>query len=102
MKLANSLGAALLLSLTACASEAPQSASRVEIDAATGSLADCLGRAAEQLDDGKSDAATVGLAIEPICAAQFSQLVALNGRGLNQAAYDLYLVKARPHQLEIA
>ena len=77
-------------------------ASMAEIDAATTDLGNCLGRAAERLDDGQSDAATVGLAIEPVCAAQFSQLAEINGRSLNPATYNLYLEKARPHQLEFA
>jgi hypothetical protein len=54
------------------------------------------------LDDGKSDARTVGLAIEPACATQFSQVAEVNGRSLNPAAYNLYLEKVRPDQLEFA
>jgi hypothetical protein len=87
--------------LAACA-RPPAPASTAEIDAATANFGNCLGRAAEQFDDGKSDAATVGLAIEPVCATQFSQLVEVNGRSLNPAAYNLYLKKVRPHQLEFA
>src|SRR5579863_6202795 len=63
--------------LAACASP-PASASTAEIDAATTNLGNCLGRAAQQFDDGKSDAAAVGLTIEPVCATQFSQLVEVN------------------------
>ncbi|HUE63598.1 MAG TPA: hypothetical protein VMO78_04405 [Rhizomicrobium sp.] len=96
--------------LTACASppvpastaEIPARASTAEIDAATNNLGNCLGRAAEQMDDGKSDARTVGQAIEPVCATQFSHLVEVNGRSLNPAAYNLYLEKVRPDQLEFA
>jgi hypothetical protein len=88
--------------LVACASPLPPRASAAQIDAAETSLSNCLGQAAERLDDGKSDAATVGLAIEPVCAGQFYQLEALNGQGLNPAAYNLYLEKARPRALEFA
>jgi hypothetical protein len=96
--------------LTACVSppapastaEIPAPASTAEIDAATNNLGNCLGRAAEQMDDGKSDARTVGLAIEPVCATQFSHVVEVNGRSLNPAAYNLYLEKVRPDQLEFA
>ena len=102
MRTVKCLGALLFLCLTACASSAPPPASAAEIDAASGNLANCLGRAAEQLDDGKSDAATIGLAIEPLCTAQFSQLSAVIGRGLNPAAYNLYLEKNTASQLEIA
>jgi hypothetical protein len=87
--------------LAACASPTAP-ASTAEIDAATNNLGNCLGRAAEQMDDGKSDARTVGLAIEPVCATQFSQVAEINGRSLNPAAYNLYLEKVRPDQLEFA
>lgn len=81
--------------LAACA-RPPTPASTAEIEAATTNLGNCLGKAAEQFDDGKSDAGTVGLVIEPLCATQFSQLAEVNGRGLNPAAYNLYLEKVRP------
>ena len=87
--------------LGACASPGAP-VSTAEIDAATANLGNCLGRAAQQFDDGKSDARTVGLAIEPVCATQFSELVELNGRSLDPAAYDLYLEKVQPGQLEFA
>jgi hypothetical protein len=90
------------LLLVACASPPPPRASAAQIDAAQTSLSNCLGQAAERLDDGRSDAATVGLAIEPLCAAQFAQLQALNGQGLNPAAYELYVAKSRPRALEFA
>jgi hypothetical protein len=96
-----SLWLILPVCLAACASPTAP-VSTTEIDAATSNLGNCLGRAAEQMDDGKSDARTVGLAIEPVCATQFSQVAEINGRSLNPAAYNLYLEKMRPDQLEFA
>ena len=101
MNLLRPVSLVLALCLGACAGpRAP--ASTAEIDAATVNLGNCLGKAAEQIDDGKSDARTVGLAIAPACATQFYQLAEINGHGLNQAAYNLYLEEARPNQLEFA
>jgi hypothetical protein len=91
----------LAVCLGACASP-PGPASTAEIDAATTNLGNCLGKAAEQFDDGRSDARAIGLAIEPTCATQFSQLVEVNGRSLNPAAYNMYIEKVRPDQLEFA
>src|SRR5579863_31159 len=90
-----SLWLVLPLCLSACASP-PAPASTAEIDAATNNLGKCLGRAAEQMDDGTSDARTVGLAIEPVCATQFSKVAEVNGRSLNPEAYNLYVEKMRP------
>lgn len=96
------LGACASPSAPSSTAKPPTLATTAEIDAATTNLGNCLGRAAEQFDDGKSDAQTVGLAIEPVCATQFSQLVEVNGRSLNTAAYNLYLERVRPDQLEFA
>ena len=101
MNTLRSLWLILPVCLAACASPTAP-ASTTEIDAATSNLGNCLGRAAEQMDDGKSDVRTVGLAIEPVCATQFSQVAEINGRSLNPAAYNLYLEKMRPDQLEFA
>lgn len=91
----------LAVCLGACAGS-PAPASTAEIDAATTKLGNCLGKAAEQFDNGRSDARAVELAIEPACATQFSQLAEVNGRGLNSAAYNMYVEKVRPDQLEFA
>ena len=101
MKTLRTVWLILPVCLAACANP-PAPASTVEIDAATNNLGNCLGRAAEQIDDGKSDARSVGLAIEPVCTTQFSQLAEVNGRSLSPAAYNLYLEKIRPDQLEFA
>ena len=96
------VGAVLFLALAACGSATPPPASTAEMDAVTTALSNCLGQAAERLDDGKSDAATIALAMQPMCATQFSQFEEANGRTLNPAAYNLYLAKVRPHRLEVA
>ena len=101
MNTLRSLWLILPVCLAACATP-PAPASTAEIDAATNNLGNCLGRAAEQVDDGRSDARAVGLAIEPVCATQFSKVAELNGRSLNPAAYNLYLEKMRPDQLDFA
>jgi hypothetical protein len=41
----------------------------------------CLHKAARRMDDGKSDAMSVALAIKPICAAEFRTLLKLHVQG---------------------
>jgi hypothetical protein len=101
MNTLRSLWLILPVCLAACATP-PAPASPAEVDAATNNLGNCLGRAAEQRDDGRSEARTVGLAIEPVCVTQFSKVAEVNGRTLNPAAYNLYLEKIQPDQLEFA
>jgi hypothetical protein len=101
MKRATSMGAIALSFLAGCVS-APRPASDVEIETAKSNLGACLIRAIAQLDDGRSDAGSVGMAVESMCSVQFSQFAEANGRGLNPVAYNLYLQKLRPDQLEFA
>jgi hypothetical protein len=79
-----------------------QSSSWRPCGAATTNLGNCPGKVAAQFDDGISDAQTVGLAIEPVCATQFSQLMGVDGRSLNPAAHNLYIERAKPDQLQFA
>jgi hypothetical protein len=62
----------------------------------------CLDAAAREMDDGRSDASTIALAIKSLCASQFARTVELEGGGLNPAARRLFESKVQDSQLEMA
>jgi hypothetical protein len=62
----------------------------------------CLDAAAREMDDGRSDASTIALAIKSLCASQFASTVEIEGRSLNPAARRLFESKAQDSQLEMA
>ena len=62
----------------------------------------CLEAAAAKMDDGKSDAMTVAMAIKPLCAGEFAQSVKLSGSGLSPYARNLFEEKVQANQLELA
>ena len=101
MKISNRASVLLAICLSSCATPTPP-ASDAEKMAAVSDYVNCLRMAAERLDDGKSDATRVGLAIEPMCAQQFSKSIETNGRDLNPAAFELFVNKERQDQLQFA
>ena len=63
----------------------------------------CLHDAARRMDDGKSDAVSVALAIKPMCAAEFRTVVELNGQDApNPVARKMFEDRMEPRQLELA
>jgi hypothetical protein len=100
MKTIASLSVPLFVGLMACAHPVPP-ASQAEIDAAMSDYANCLDKAAKQLDDGRSDVAVIALAIEPICADQFSRSTETQGRGMDPTD-ALYRDIVQGRQLQLA
>src|SRR5262245_43011856 len=95
--------AVLVFGLSGCAmgpQEAP--ASEQEKNAAMRSYLDCLYRAATRVDDHKSDAATIGLAIQGMCPTEYEITREVYSRGLNPQARQIFYRKNEAHQLQIA
>lgn len=70
MSFARSYAGVLLFALASCVA-APPPASEAEKSAAFEALATCLYSAAAQLDDNRSDASTVAVAVASMCTQQF-------------------------------
>jgi hypothetical protein len=90
--------AVVFLMLTGCLSnpvseEAKQQAMKAYMD--------CLQAAAAKMDDGKSDAMTIAMAIKPLCAGEFGQSVKLSGSGLSPYARNLFEERVKASQLEL-
>lgn len=100
MKTMACLSVPLFVCLMACASPMPR-ASEAEIDAAMSDYVSCLDKAAEELDDGKSDVASIALAIEPMCAEQFSRATETYGRGMDPTDV-LYRDIVQGRQMQLA
>jgi len=100
MKTIACLSMPLFVCLVACANPT-RPASQAEIDAAASDYTNCLNKAAERLDDGKSEVATIALAIEPICADQFSRSTETYGRGMDPTDV-LYRDIVQGRQLQLA
>jgi hypothetical protein len=81
---------AAALSLAGCAAAKPPAATEDERKEALQALNVCLSAAARKLDDGKSDASTIALALRPSCAAEFARSRDVFGRELNPAAARMY------------
>jgi hypothetical protein len=77
-------------------------ATDAEKDAALQAYVTCLKRAARQLDDGKSDAATVALAIQSRCAVEFDYSLDVFGQGMPLDAQVNFRQQSRERQLEIS
>lgn len=87
--------------LSACVSqEAP--ASEVVLHNAAERYISCLVTTASRLDDKKSDASSVALALLPFCREEFQTYVKLSGQHLNPEARLMFENKAEAGQLEIA
>ena len=72
--------AAVCLALAGCASAAV--ITQPQKEAAMQSIFDCYAKGASQLDDGRSDAATIGEAVAQICKAElqsYINLISANG-----------------------
>jgi hypothetical protein len=54
------------------------------------------------MDDGKSDAATIAIAIKPICAGEFAHYVQMAGQALNPEARRMFEDKIQVRQIETA
>lgn len=100
IKIAACLSVPLFVCLMACASPI-KPASQAEIDAAMSDYNNCLNKAAVQLDDGKSEVAAIALAIEPMCAEQFSRSTETYGRGMDPTDV-LYRDIVQGRQLQLA
>jgi hypothetical protein len=62
----------------------------------------CLHSAALKMDDGKSDAASVALAIEPLCAKEFENSISIYGQGMNPEAQAMFENNVQGRQMELA
>lgn len=91
MKLLVPLAATIVLMLGACVAPPPPPPDQSEWNLVIDQWHDCLTKAATRLDDERSDASTVALAIVPLCADGARQIQELAGRNLNlQARMMLY------------
>jgi PBP1b-binding outer membrane lipoprotein LpoB len=77
------------------------SASQQEIDAVQRNYAACLTSAAQKLDDGISDAATIARAMVPECHAEFMQYAELFARPMNPNARSIYWQEVSTGSVEL-
>ena len=61
----------------------------------------CLHSAPRKIDDGKSDAMSVALALKPLCVAEFTKSVKIQGQGMNPQARRMFEDRVAARQLEI-
>lgn len=84
------LGIALMVGHTSIAdARRPQPATEAENREALLANARCLYRQAAMMDDGISDAATIGSAIAPACSQSWNVYVELQGRHLSSLARQM-------------
>ena len=77
--------------LAGCETKPPApSATSEDREQALSALNACLQAAARKLDDGKSEASTVVLALRPSCAAEFAHSRDLYARSLSSQASQMY------------
>jgi hypothetical protein len=87
--------------LTGCAS-ASAPATQQQKDEADVTYLVCMHKAARQLDDGKSDAASVALAIMPSCTSEFRNSLRVSNREMNPQARKMFESDIERRQIEIA
>jgi hypothetical protein len=83
----------LALTITGCLSgcaSTPPPATDQERSAALTPLISCLIASARKLDDNRSDASTIALALRSPCAAEFARSRDVFGRSLNPAARRMF------------
>lgn len=91
----------MFLVLTGCLSNQQESVSEEAKQQAMKAYMDCLHAAAAKMDDGKSDAMTVAMAIKPLCAGEFAQSVKLSGSDLSPYARNLFEQRVQGSQIEL-
>jgi hypothetical protein len=98
------VGLSATLALSACSQSQTQEAeaSASERAAAKQAYLRCLFESAAALDDGKSDAATVGVAVRGACHRQFMDSVRLEIRGKGPDYASGYLEGAGKTEAELA
>ncbi len=84
-----------------CATKPPEATAQ-ETDQVFNALFACLHAAAKKLDDNRSDATSIAMAMKPLCAGEFSQSRDIEGRRLNPTARVLYDRKELEAFLSIA
>lgn len=93
----------ILLVLTGCAeSHLRTPGTDPEENAALAAHATCLWEAAKSLDDGSSDATSIGLAIVPACARSFQQLTDAVTRGMGPDAKLTHIRALQSERLAVA
>lgn len=81
----------LILSLAGCETKPPAPPATSENrEQVLSALNACLQAAARKLDDGRSEASTVALALRPSCAAEFGRWRDLYARSLSSQASQMY------------
>jgi len=100
MKIAKQSTILVLGCLGSCTHSAPP-ASEAEKTAALTDYVNCVDKAVQQLDDGKSDASTIALGAGSNCAAQYSWSISVTGSGMNPAEFVLYREKMQRDQVQI-
>ena len=84
--------------LTGCVtSPDPAASDREKTDALQVYVA-CLHREATQIDDSKSDALTVALALKSLCTGEFEQSIRISGQGMNPTGRRMFETQIREHQ----
>jgi hypothetical protein len=78
-------------------SQAP--ATEQEKSDAMGAYISCLHSAARKIDDGKSDAMSVALALKPLCVAEFRKSITTHSQGMNPEARRMFEDRIEARQL---
>jgi hypothetical protein len=97
--------AVIALQATACASKMTNEAieaAESSKDIATRAAFACAHRAAHELDDGKSDAATIGFAVVGACSNEFTVVRSVYGQNMSQEGRLMLHDKMKPAFLTMA
>lgn len=93
---------ALALTLGSCAADPRPVVPTAEQSAARDHYVACLWKAAKASDDHISDAATIGLAILPMCAADYRRSMDAWTAGMSLYEKAMFLKQADADRLELA
>ena len=92
----------ILLAVAGCAEEHKPFLPTTEQSEASDRDAKCLWEAAKSSDDHISDASTIGLAIIPMCAADFQRSLDALTQNMSLQEKVIFLRQARAQRLELA
>jgi hypothetical protein len=79
----------LALAVVGCATRPPEATDQVRTEELQ-AVVNCLNAAAIKLDDGRSEASTVGLGLRPSCAAEFARSRNVYAQSMNPSAAQLF------------
>lgn len=100
--LTRAIAVSVCLLLCACVSGGPPPATSQEGEAAQTKWLDCMIQAAIRLDDHRSDASTVAMAVASACAKEYVASAETYTRGMTLGAAAIFNSKAESRQMQWA